>query len=61
MMVDPNAPFFRQLWVRVVCVVLPLAWAGLELWTGNAFWAILFGAAGLYLALALFVWRRPET
>lgn len=60
MMVDPNAPFFRHLWVRVASVVLPLAWAGLELWTGNPFWAILFGGAGLYLALALFVWRRPE-
>ncbi|SCY30530.1 hypothetical protein [Paracoccus tibetensis] len=60
MLVDPNAPFFRHLWVRVLCVVLPLAWAGMELANGSPFWAILFGAAGVYLAVALFVWRRPE-
>lgn len=60
MLVDPNAPFFRALWVRVLCVVLPLAWAVLELATGNPFWAILFGAAGVYLGLALFVWRKPD-
>lgn len=60
MLVDPNAPFFRHLWVRVICVLLPLVWAGMEIATGNPFWAILFGAAGVYLALALFVWRRPE-
>ncbi|MBM3603757.1 MAG: hypothetical protein FJX25_03140 [Alphaproteobacteria bacterium] len=60
MLVDPNAPFFRALWVRVLCVLLPLAWAVFELWSGSPFWAILFGAAGIYLGLALFVWRRPD-
>lgn len=60
MLVDPNAPFFRSLWVRVLCVLLPLIWAGVELANGSPFWAILFGAAGLYLAYALFVLRKPE-
>lgn len=60
MLVDPNAPFFRPLWVRILCVVLPLAWAGFELSMGSPFWAILFGAAGLYLAFQLFVRRRDE-
>ncbi|WP_410216683.1 hypothetical protein [Paracoccus sp. (in: a-proteobacteria)] len=59
MLVDPNSPFFRPLWVRVLCVLLPLVWAGVELASGSPFWAILFGAAGIYLGLALFVWRRP--
>lgn len=57
-LVDAEAPFFRPLWVRVLCVVSPLAWAGVELWTGNPAWAMLFGAAGVYLALVLFLWRR---
>lgn len=60
MLVDPNAPFFKPLWVRVLSVLLPLAWAGMELATGNPFWAILFGAAGVYLGLALFLWRKPD-
>jgi len=41
-------------------VVLPLAWAGVELMNGSPVWAMLFGAAGVYLGIALFVWRRPE-
>ncbi|RJL07789.1 hypothetical protein [Paracoccus siganidrum] len=60
MLVDPNAPFFRRLWVRVLCVVLPLIWAGVELYNDSPFWAVLFGGAGIYLFLALFVWRKPE-
>ncbi|RJL07122.1 hypothetical protein D3P06_01330 [Paracoccus aestuarii] len=58
-LVDPNAPFFRRLWVRVLCVVLPMIWAGVELWTGNPAWAMIFAAAGAYLAVALFSRRRP--
>lgn len=59
-LVDPDAPFFRPLWVRVLCVVLPLIWAGVELRMNSPVWAMIFGAAGVYLALALFVWRKPE-
>ena len=57
-LVDPEAPFFRPLWVRVLCVVLPLAWAGVEFWFASPFWGMIFAAAGLYLVFALFV-RRP--
>lgn len=60
MLIDPNAPFFRRLWVRLLCVVLPLIWAGVEISTGNPFWAILFGAAGFYLGFELFVRRRRD-
>ncbi|MBK4214780.1 hypothetical protein JJJ17_02450 [Paracoccus caeni] len=60
MLVDPNAPFFRHLWVRVLCVVLPLIWAAVELYNDNPFWAILFGGAGVYLAIELFIKRKPD-
>lgn len=57
MLIDPNNPFFNALWVRLLCVVAPLAWAMVELSNGALFWAALFGAAGLYLAFALFIQR----
>lgn len=60
MLVDPNSPFFRALWVRILCVVLPLLWAGVELYNGAVFWAAIFGAAGVYLAYELFVRRNPD-
>ncbi|MBU3029478.1 hypothetical protein [Paracoccus marinaquae] len=58
MLVDPNAPFFRPLWVRVLCVVLPLGWAGVEMANDSPFWAVLFGAAGIYLGYELFIRRK---
>lgn len=57
MLVDPEHPFFRALWVRILCVLAPLLWAGFELYTGSVFWAILFGAAGVYLLVMLFFTR----
>ncbi|SMG41507.1 hypothetical protein [Paracoccus sp. J56] len=60
MLVDPKHPFFRPLWVRVLCALLPLLWAGVELSTGSIFWAILFGAAGIYLFVTLFLNRGED-
>ena len=58
MLVDPNHPIFRPLWVRVLCVALTLAWAAFEASTGAVFWAILYGSAGIYLFVMLFVIRK---
>ena len=60
MLVDPQHPFFRRAWVRVLCGISPLAGAGVEYASGNALWALLFAAAGAYLAGALFILRKPE-
>ncbi|MTH77000.1 hypothetical protein [Paracoccus aestuariivivens] len=57
MLVDPNNPFFDRLWVRLLCVISPLAWAGVEYANDQGMWAAAFSAAGLYLAYALF-WVR---
>lgn len=59
MLVDPNHPFFRKAWVRILCVVLPFAWAAFELMGGNLFWALLFAAAGAVLFHAL-IMRGPD-
>jgi hypothetical protein len=52
-MLDRDHPFFRKAWVRWATVLVPLAWAGVEIWTGNPGWAILFGAAGIWAAWEL--------
>lgn len=56
---DVRTPMFRPLWVRVVVTAALTGWAIFELLNGNLFWAILFGAAGLYLAWALLVAWDP--
>ena len=56
---DVQTPFFRPLWRRVAVTFVCLAWAVMEVSTGAVFWAILFGAAGLYLAWQFFVVFDP--
>lgn len=60
MLVDPNAPFFRPLWVRILGVALPFGWSIFEFSTGSLGWAILFGAAGAGLFHALFLNREDR-
>lgn len=54
-MLDLEHPFFLPVWRRVAVVALCLGWAVVELVGGAVFWAILFGAAGLYAAHGFFV------
>lgn len=57
---DVRHPFFAPLYRRVLVVAVCLIWAGVEGWSGNTFWAALFGAAGVWLAYQFFVVFDPE-
>ena len=50
---DPTHPFFKPLWRRILCVVLPLAWAGVEYGNGATGWAMVFIVSGLYAGYEL--------
>jgi hypothetical protein len=54
-LLDPAHPFFAPLWRRTLIVVLTLGWAVIEIMTGDPFWAILFGALGVYCAYQLLI------
>jgi hypothetical protein len=56
---DVNHRAFRPLWIRVLIVAVILGWTAVEMRGGNMGWAMIFGAAGLYLAWAFFVTFRP--
>ncbi|MBI1169770.1 hypothetical protein GC209_00060 [bacterium] len=56
-MLDPDHPMFSKAWVRWVTTVAPLAWGGAELWNGNAFWGVLFVAAGVYAGWKLLIYK----
>ncbi|TCL74608.1 hypothetical protein [Rhizobium sp. BK251] len=63
-LIDPNHPVYRPLWVRLLIVAVCFGWAGLELATGDPFWAVLAGGAGAYSAYMLllnFDPKPPET
>jgi hypothetical protein len=52
---DPHHPFFKPLWRRILSVLLPMGWGGVELYNGSTGWAILFLAAGAYAAYELLI------
>ena len=52
---DPDPPFFKPVWRRGLTALVPLAWAIVEIATGNALWAVLFGAVGIYAFRVLIV------
>lgn len=54
-----QTPFFIPLWRRIVVVVLTLGWALVELAGGQVFWAMIFGAAGLWCAHQFFIAFDP--
>ena len=59
-MFDFDEPFFRPLWVRIVVVSICVGWGLFELLTGSMGWAIMFLAAGGYVAYRLLVAFNPE-
>lgn len=56
---DPNDPFFRPAPIRWATVLLPGAWCGVELWSGNPGWAVLFGGAAAWAFYEL-IWKGPD-
>ena len=52
-LLDPKHPFFAPVWRRWLTCVIPLAWAGVELWSGSPGWAMVFGFAGGYAGYIL--------
>lgn len=58
-LIDPNHPFFARPAVRWATVIFPALWAGVELYTGNPGWALLFGAVAGY-ALWVLILNYPK-
>lgn len=56
---DPQHPFFKPLWRRIMTVVAPAAWALVELSNGEAGWAIVFFGAAAYAGYELFLAPKP--
>lgn len=54
-MIDPNAPFLRPLWLRLLLVAVPLGLSAVAMSNGALVWAILSGGVGAYLFWALFL------
>ncbi len=62
-LIDVQHPWFVPIYRRVLVVAVCVGWAVAELVWGEVFWAMLFGATGIYCAYQLF-WafdpKEPE-
>lgn len=52
-------PFLRPAWRRALAVAATLGWTAIEALNGAWFWAVLFGAAGLWLLYSYFIAFDP--
>jgi hypothetical protein len=60
-LIDPSHPAYRALWVRLLIVAVCFGWAVVEITTGDPFWAVLSGGAGVYAAyMLLWAYKPPE-
>jgi hypothetical protein len=57
-MIDPDHPFYKPLWRRVLIPVVCAAWVIFELVAGEPFWAVIVGAVGAYATYKLFIEKR---
>jgi len=57
---DVQSPLFRPLWLRAAVVGVCFVWTIVELTSGGVFWAVLFGAAAVYLGYQFFVVFDPD-
>ena len=57
---DPQHPFFKPLWRRVLTVAAPAAWGLVEHVNGQPGWAIIFFAAAAYAGYELFLAPKPS-
>ena len=53
-MFDLKHPMFKPLWARLGVIALCGGWALFEFIGGEVFWALLFGAAALFLVYGFF-------
>jgi len=60
-LIDPQHPAYRPLWVRILIVAVCFGWALVEIITGDPFWAVLSGGAGVYAVYMLFWTYKPQS
>lgn len=60
MFLDPNHPMFKPVWVRWVCVIIPVFWSVVEFWYQTPLWGILFAGLAAY-AFYILIWIGPSS
>ena len=57
--IDPEHPFYRPLWVRLLLVGFCGAWTALEFYNGQQTWGMIFLAVFAYAFAQLILFYKP--
>lgn len=57
--IDPDHPFYRPLWVRLLLVGFCAAWTAVEFYQEQGFWGMIFLAMTAYAASVLLIFYKP--
>ena len=58
-MIDPDHPFYKPLWRRILIPAVCWVWAIIEFIGDEPFWGVIVGALGAYATYKLFIEKRP--
>lgn len=58
-LIDPNHPFYRPLWVRLLVVGVCAAWTAVEFYNAQPVWGMIFLAMTAYAGANLLLFFKP--
>ncbi|AFL53313.1 uncharacterized membrane protein YuzA (DUF378 family) [Sinorhizobium fredii] len=58
--IDPDHPFYRPLWIRLLIVALCAVWTAVEFYGGQTMWATIFLVVTTYAGAALLIFYKPK-
>ena len=59
--IDPDHPFYRPLWVRLLIVGLCIGWTAVEYYNGEETWGIIFLVVSAYVFAQLVLFFKPKS
>ncbi|MBP1861209.1 hypothetical protein [Rhizobium herbae] len=60
--IDPDHPFYRPLWIRLLIVAVCAIWTAVEFYVNlETTWGMIFLAVTAYTACVLIIFFKPKT
>lgn len=58
--IDPDHPFYRPLWIRLLIIVFCALWTAVEFYGGQVMWGTIFMVVTAYAGASLLLFYRPK-
>ncbi|MDW9490165.1 hypothetical protein GOA59_29395 [Sinorhizobium meliloti] len=58
--IDPDHPFYRPLWIRLLIILFCAVWTAVEFYGGQVMWGTIFLVVTAYAGASLLVFYRTK-